>query len=354
MKYFIGVIFFSMLYFIASSQNEANTNLIDQDKGNYEQKVFNKEFNNSQETTESDREMYDRIPEKLPGWVFNPIDFNNSARIVGFSDPNMSKEEAYKQAALRAKAIYALFKLSSISNITDDYTNLKESGKYSLYTTKFQDFALSKAELAYNDSAVIIIDTFFTKYNEGIVLIEIKTNSNSNSDFNKDTLSIKGEHLQVFIEKNFKKEKIEFFNFSIQNNLEKNDTADFFAQYNYKIVNRGYDISSIYGDQMIEFEERTFNYRSELEFQKDSADAEFDMFYLNKGLWNAFITGALSNITMLSKQLSTQIKNSNDYYTQNSEGLIRTVSRNKVSFGFNDFKIIQNQFYIDLNGLIVE
>jgi hypothetical protein len=353
MKYILGAFLVVLLLNSNTfSQNETNLNLIDQDKKKYEENVYNKEFDESLETDDSDRKRYDRIPEKLPNWVFKPVDFNNPARIIGFSDPNMTKEEAYKQAIMRAKALYAIYKLSSISNITDDYTNLKESGRYSLYTTKFQDFSLTKAELTYNDSAIVVIDTFFTKYNEGIALIEINTNQNSN--LNRDTISIKGEHLQVFIEKNFKREKIEFFNLSIQDNLEKNDTSDFFSQYNYKIVNRGYDISSIYGNQLIEFTERTYNYRSETEFQKDSLDAEYDMFYLNKGLWNAFISGVLSNITMLSKQLSTQIKNSNDYYTQTSEGLIRTVSRNKVSFGFNNFKIIQNQFYIDLNGLIVE
>lgn len=351
MKYIFGtVIFLLLLNLSAFSQNEIQRNLIDQDKKNYEEKVYNKEFDESQELTDSDRKLYDRIPAKLPDWAFNPIDLSNSVRIVGYSDPNMTKEDAYNQAILRAKAMYALIKLSAVSNITDDYTNLKESGNYSLYATKFQDFSLSKAELAYNDSAIVLIDTFYTKYNEGVVLIEI--NENKNSGENKDTILVKGEHLQVFVEKNFKREKIEFFNLSIEDNLEKNDSANFLAQYNYKRVNRGFDISSIYGDNSIEFKERTYNYRTELEFKKDSTDAEYNMFPLNKGLWNSYLTGVLSNITMLSKQLSTQIKNSNDFYTLKNEGLIRTVSKSKVSFGFNDFKMYENQFYIDLNGQI--
>jgi hypothetical protein len=64
------------------------------------------------------------------------------------------------------------------------------------------------------------------------------------------------------------------------------------------------------------------------------------------------MVGVLNNITVLSKQLSSKVTNSNDNYTLKNEGLIRTVARNKVSFGFNSFKMYENQFYIDLNGQI--
>ena len=294
--------------------------------------------------------MYDRIPEKLPDWVFKPVEFGNPIRIVGFSDPNMDKEEAFEQAVLRAKAMFALLNYSTISNITDDYTNLYESGKYSLYSTKFQDFSISKTTIPYNNSEITLIDTFYTKYNEGLVLIEF--NYDTDSEKNVDTLEVKGEHMQVFIERNFRKEKIEFFNFFIKDNLANNDSVDLISQYNYKVVNRRYDISSVYGKKIIEFEERTYNYRTDLEFVKDSSDSEFNNFRLTRGLWNAYISGVLSNITILSKQLSSQVKNANDFYTLKNEGLIRTVARNKVSFDFNDFKMCENHFYIDLNGQI--
>ncbi|PLX10230.1 MAG: hypothetical protein C0597_17135 [Marinilabiliales bacterium] len=331
---------------------ENETKLIDEDKKKFEENVFNKEFNEGHEdTVDAVRKLYDKIPDKLPDWVFNPINNGDEIYMVGFSDPNMTRELAYQQAILRAKAIYALLNLSKVSNITDDYTNLKESGKYSLYTTKFQDFSLSKAQLAYNESSVTIVDTFFTKYDEGIVLIEFDYSQNDSS--NLDTLTIKGEHLQVFIEKNFQKERIEFFNFFTQDNLY-NDSVDYITQYNYKIVNRGYDINSLLGDSIIEFKERTYNYRTDIDFSADSTDLGIKTYRLNRGLWNAYISGVLSNITVLSKQLASQVKNSNDFYTLKHEGLIRTVARNKVSFGFNDFKMYENQLYIDLNGIIIQ
>jgi len=346
------VILFSLLCivnFVLSAQ-ENTSKVIDQDQEKYEGKVFNKEFHEYEDTLDAERKLYDRIPEKLPGWVFNPIQIAEKIQVVGFSDPNMEKQQAYKQATMRAKAIYALLNVCAVSNITDDYTNLHESGKYSLYSTKFQDFSLSKAVFAYDNSLVAIVDTFYTKYNEGLVLIEIDLKKNT--DIKPDTLEVKGEHLQVFIERNFRKEKIEFFNLQMKDNLANTDSLDIVSQYNYKRVNRSYDISSIYGDSVIEFEERTYNYRTEMDFEKDSTNSEMNMFSLNRGLWNGYFSGVLSNITDLSKQLSSQVKNANDFYTLKNEGLIRTVARNKLSFGFNDFEMYENHFYIDLNGLI--
>ncbi len=351
MKYllaFMTILLIGNSFLFAQETNSSQ--LIDEDKKNYEENVFNKEFGEYQDTTDAERKLYERIPEKLPDWVFNPVDFSNPMRVVGFSDPNMEKEEAFEQAVLRAKAMFAMMNYSTISNITDDYTNLHESGKYSLYSTKFQDFSLTKATVAYDNSAIVLVDTFYTKYNEGIVLIEFDYVSSSES--NLDTLEVKGEHLQVFMERNFRKEKIEFFNFFVKDNLSSNDSVDLISQYNYKVVNRGFDISSIYGDKTIEFEERTYNYRSELDFVKDSTDSELNAFRLTRGLWNGYVSGILSNATVLSKLLASQIKNSNDFYTLKSEGLIRTIARNKVSFDFNDFKMYENQFYIDLNGRI--
>lgn len=331
---------------------ENTSKLIDEDKKKFEENVFNEEFDEKEDvdSVELERKLFDKIPDKLPNWVFTPHIISDKIRIVGFSDPNMGKELAIKQAILRAKAMFVILNLSNISNITDDYTNLKESGKYSLYSTKFQDFSLSKAKLAYNNSSVSVTDTFYTKYNEAIVLVEI--DYQKKDSLNTDTITVKGEHLQVYIERNFQKERVEFFNLSIEDNLVK-DSTDLSSNYNYKIVNRSYDINSVYKDSVIPFEERTYNYRTDLEFVKDSTSNESNEFGLNKGLWNAYITGYLSNVTVLSKQLASQVKNSNDFYTIKSEGLIRTVARNNVSFGFNDFKMYENQFYIDLNGRII-
>jgi hypothetical protein len=349
MKYSTSLLAIFLIFCSTVLAQNKKSDLIDKDKSTFENNVFNKQFDETQDTTDANRKLYDLIPEQLPDWVFDIPELDHQIKVVGFSDPNMKKDEAVKQAVLRAKALFALLKYSAVSNITDDYTNLRGSNKSSLYETKFQDFTMAKAAIAYNNSDISVKDTFFTKYNEAIVLLNFKYDFNS--DENKDTLVVKGENLQIDIEKNFRTEKIEFFNFSALDNME-NDSSDLISQYNYRTVNRGYDISSIMGNKEIEFIERTYNYVTNLDFSKDSTDIEYNTFRLNRGLWNAYISGILSNISVISKDLSSKVKNSNDFYTLKTEGLIRTVARNKVSFGFNNFKMYDNQFYIDLNGQI--
>ncbi len=353
MKFRLTLVLILAILALANShaQNVSKSDLIDKDKSDYEQKVFNSAFDQSDDSLESARKLYDRIPEKLPDWLFLSYNQNNVYRTIGISDPNMDRQEAYKQAILRAKALFALLNYSNTSNITDDYTNLVESGKYALYATKFQDFAVTRVKFPYSNSDITLIDTFYTKYNEAIVLIEL--NYPGYSSNHKDTLDVKAEHLQVFTERDFKKEKIDFFNIAIKDKLHT-DTSELISQYNYRRVNKGFDISSIHGNQIIDFKDRSYNYRTEIDFLQDSSDVDYNFHRLSQGLWNGYITGILSCFSNLSKQLASNVKNSNDFYTLQNQGLIRTVSRNKLVFQFNHFKLLHNQFYIDIQAQVRE
>jgi len=331
---------------LAIFSQETKTEIINQDKRNYEKNVFDKAFGDNKDSLNY-RKRYDLIPEKLPDWFFPVIQNTTSAEIIGVSDPGMEWKEAKKQAQLRALALYAIINSSTVSNITDDYTNLHEGAGYALYSTKFQDFVLTKSKIVCDLSAVEVVDTFFTKYNEAIVKIRINNNFQSLSA--KDTIYATGEHLQVFVERNFKSEKLEFFDFII-NSQTDNDSGSLNLQYSFKQAYRSYEITSFVGQDTIDFEPRTYNYRTEFEFKKDSTDLEFKYFGLNKGLWNAYITGVLSNITWLSKQLSGAVKNSNDFYTLKSEMFVRTVSKNNIFFELQGFKMIENDLYLDFTG----
>src|SRR6056297_3007058 len=331
---------------LAIFSQETKTEIINQDKRNYEKNVFDKTFGDNNDSLDY-RKRYDLIPEKLPDWFFPVIQNTTSAEIIGVSDPGMEWKEAKKQAQLRALALYAIIHSSTVSNITDDYTNLHEGAGYALYSTKFQDFVLTKAKIVCDLSAIEVVDTFFTKYNEAIVKLRM---NNALESFSRiDTIHVTGEHLQVFIERNYKSEKLEFFDFII-NSHTNNDSGSLNLQYSFRKAYRSYEITSFVGPDTIDFEPRTYNYRTELEFKKDSADSEFKYFRLNKGLWNAYITGVLSNNTWLSKQLSGAVKNSNDFYTLKSEMFVRTVSKNNIFFELQDFKMIENDLYLDFTG----
>lgn len=341
------ILLVSLILFSAGGfSQETKSDIIDKDKEKYEESVFDQAFERLNDSIKHQK-RYDFIPEKLPEWCFHSNKSGSSFEIIGISDPGMEWTDAKKQAELRAIALFALMNSCTIRNISDDYTNLNESNGYALYATKFQDFALSRSKLAYHYSQIEVTDTFFTKYNEAVV--KIKFNYNLDAINNTDTIKVKGEHLQVFVERNFKKDKLEFFNLTI-NNKSLADSAEINLQYNFKQAYGGYHISSTFGADTISFDARTFNYRTEKSFVKDSTDSELNFFRLNKGLWNAHLTGILSNLTWMSKNLSSAVKNSNDFYTLKNQGLIRTVSVNTIAFDINEFKIIENNLYIDLVG----
>lgn len=348
MKYYflIVVLFISFLQVDAQNTRRNRGKSTDDDKSKYEKEVFNKEMGEEQDKQNHQR-MLDLIPEKLPNWFFNPVSIN-PYRFIGISDPGLNRDEAYKQAIIRAKAMYALINFTVLSNIADDYTNLRESGNQAMYETKFQDFTVAKAKVPYNNKEISIIDTFYTKYGEGIILVEIIASNQSNPD----TIEVKGEHLQTFTERGNRKEKIEFFNLMINDSKFSNDSVENSLQYNFRKLNRNYDVVSQFGSRIIELPERSFNYQSEIEFVKDSTDTDFQANIVALGLWNAYLCGILDNFTTLSKQLASKVKNSNDFYTLKNEGLIRTVARSKAHFEVNKFKLIKNEIYIDLYGEI--
>jgi len=322
--------------------------IIDKDKENYEKNVFDKAFEEINDSLNYQK-RYDLIPEQLPDWFFPVIQNTTPVEIIGVSDPDMEWEKAKNQAELRALAFYAIIHSSTVSNITDDYTNLHEGAGYALYSTKFQDFVLTKAKIVCDLSAIEVVDTFFTKYNEAIVKIRINNNFQSLSA--KDTIYATGEHLQVFVERNYKRDKLEFYNLII-NRKGDTDSCSLSCQYHYKQAYNGYDIISKFGKDTIDFKARTYSYRTDLEFTADSSDAAFKFFRLDKGLWNAYFTGVLTNITWLSNQLSGTVRNTNDFYTLQTEGLIRTVSKNRVSFDLQQFKLVENNLYLDFAGRI--
>ena len=340
------IVFFIISYGIFSQ--ETKTEIINQDKRNYEKNVFDKAFEEINDSLNYQK-RYDLIPEQLPDWFFPVVQKTTPAEVIGISDPGMEWEKAKNQAELRALAFYAIIHSSTVSNITDDYTNLHEGAGYALYSTKFQDFVLTKAKIVCDLSAIEVVDTFFTKYNEAIVKIRINNNFQSLSA--KDTIYATGEHLQVFVERNYKRDKLEFYNLII-NRKGDTDSCSLSCQYHYKQAYNGYDIISKFGKDTIDFKARTYSYRTDLEFTADSSDAAFKFFRLDKGLWNAYFTGVLTNITWLSNQLSGTVRNTNDFYTLQTEGLIRTVSKNRVSFDLQQFKLVENNLYLDFVGRI--
>ncbi|MCG8411207.1 MAG: hypothetical protein MI739_07980 [Bacteroidales bacterium] len=332
-----------LLAFRVSLLFSQETEIIQQNYKIYETNIFDKEFLNTNDSIDLTKVLYDKIPENLPDWIFNYT--KDPKKVIGISDPNMDRIKAFDLAIFRAKAIYTLLNHCKISNINDNYNNLQEAAiNATCKSTKFQDYLLAEGQLTYNDSAITLIDTFFTKYNEAIVLIDFNTKSSLTKT---DTIRIKGEYLQVFIEENSSKEKVSFFNFNI-NEKTVSDTLQIASEYNYKQVNNCYNIFSTYKNDWISFYKRPYRYQSETIINNQIN--ELYAFNLSRGLWNTYLSGILTNISFVAKQLSGKVENTSDSYSSKNQSLIRTVTTDSISFDFIDFAIIDNQLYLKLES----
>ncbi|GEM_PF-1230806 len=321
-----------------SKIEKKNFSTLDQKK-EYE-KLFDEEF--EKQTQRNLQHIYDIIPERIPEWFFSSHpNSRNTYFAIGISDPSMKEEKAIQQASIRARAIITLLNNCEFKNITDDYTNLEESNKFSEYATKFQDFAKANAVLNFNNKKTKIVSTFFTKYNEAIVLLKVQVN---NKQKNTTTTSVVSEHLQIFIENETGVEKIEFFNFKIKEFNNQTDSINN-LKYSYRKINTEFEINSQWNDRKYELPDRSFNYRniSDTEIEIDSLNIISNK--CNKGLWNAYVSTLLSNMTFVSKNFPGNIKSSNDNYNSSNQDLIRIISKNKLQFNIDNTKIKNNNLY---------
>lgn len=327
------------------SKIETKNITISNNKKEYE-KLFEKEF--EEYSKRNIQHIYDIIPENLPDWFFTyPSNSNNTYLAIGISDPNMTEEEAIQQASIRARGIISLLNNCEFKNITDDYTNLQESKRFSEYATKFQDFAKANASLNFNNRKIKIVNKFFTKYNEAIVLLKVQV---TNKQENITSTSVVSEHMQIFIENDIGVEKIEFFNFKIKELNKQTDSINN-LKYSYRKINTEFEINSQWNNKIYEFPDRSFNYQN-----ISIDDIKIDSLNIisnrcNKGLWNAYITTLLSNMTLKSKKFPANIKNSNDNYSTSNQDLIRTISKNKLQFDINNTKIKANNLFQKISAI---
>ncbi|MEA3316588.1 MAG: hypothetical protein U9R54_01370 [Bacteroidota bacterium] len=307
--------------------------------------LFEKEF---EELTQKDwQHMFDIIPEDLPKWFFSyPTNTNTTYYAIGISDPGMEEEQAIQQASIRAKAIIALTQNCEFKNITDDYTNLRESQKYSEYSTKFQDYAKADAKLNFNTKKTEILNKFFTKYNEAIVLLKAQS---GNRKKNLNTTSVISEHLQIFIEDEIGIQKIEFYNLNIDELYKKSNSTNNLT-YNYKTINTDFEINSKWNNVSIKLPDRSYNYQNIINDTIAIDSLNIISNRCNKGLWNSYLSTLLSNMTLKSKKFSAGIKNSNDNYNTNNQGLVRTISKNELIFDINKTQIKDNYLLHDISS----
>jgi len=339
----LGLLFLFLLVMESSGQEEQEENYrykLDRDKDSFEEIMETETKISEREDSLDQSHTYYLIPQELPDWLFRPEKYATSEKFfIGISNPGMDSLRAVNLAKSRAEALCVLSEKMQVDNVSDNFMVSREfEGKESQYL----DFTrLSRNKILQNNEFVVD-KTFYTKYQEGIVLVSLHPSHNRGID----TIQVNGELMQLAREDNYGLENTVFCKLKIKkiSSDAKKDTV--LTKYVYKGRNRNFNLHTFFQGDSIEFPVHPYRYVS----SSDTLDYSSFVVHnsLSAGLWNSFINTLFSNISYYNKNLEASVKSSYDNYSLKSQGIIRTVSRNHLTYSLKRIIINDNELAIRL------
>ncbi|MGM0497467.1 MAG: hypothetical protein ACQESJ_06075 [Bacteroidota bacterium] len=317
---------------------------LDQDKENFENLMESETENSIRKDSQNLAHKYYLIAQELPDWLFSPVDYATTDDFfIGISDPGMDSLKALKLAEHRAKALLMLAGETHIDNLSDNFTVSNKNGQVENQKSQYLDFTRLSRRKILKGGAFSLDKTFYTKYGEGIVLVSLQSSNKEK----EDTLDIQGEFMQLARENEYGLENTVFCKLNILNYkaLPKSDTV--FSEYLYKGRGRRFNLQSVFQHDTIKFPAHPYRYKSSVDTLQDSSYIISNS--LSAGLWNSYINTIFSNISYYNKNLRANVKSSYDNYSLKNQGIIRTVSRNRLSFSLNRIIIRDNELFLKVN-----
>jgi len=273
-------------------------------------------------------------PAELPGWFFSPP--QNGLYAIGISDPDMPRDSAYAMATVRAKAILGLLNKARVRYVKDSYSSVHEDTRSSLYKEKFDTY--SKFDTKFKGD-VEIVDTFFTVYNEAIVLVKMKRDRRRNKRYVKADIGL------VTIEFVYG-DRFEYQNkYELEIKEYKGKSVLEDVYYNLYEVNKRYNYISRYQNQ--EFDCPGFYYKYNYPPAGDKP------VYVDNGLWKEYVKSFLREIQLMAEVQSFHLQQTGDSYSGKDEKLYRQTANKNFSFTINNLSFKGDTLKLDLNGMIL-
>ena len=281
-------------------------------------------------------------PAGLPVWFLKiPEPDDDNYYTIGISDPGMEWKEAQKLALLRAKCMYAFMVSPEVTSLADNYSDEKSIQTSEGFVTKYISYFQTHSAIVLNE--VELVDSFFTSFNEAIVLAKVLNGHRGN-----DRLITYGNVYQV------ERQKTGTFEMEEKHHLYgtfyhgEEDSIGF----NYKIysVNNVFDISSEMGEQTFEFPYLNFKYT----VSENSADINSDgIVYsiLTWGLWKSFFESFMQELYSLSQNRPVSVKQVGDDYTSRTQHLSREFTRAKPVIKISFLHVENNHLFLELDYL---
>ena len=312
---------------------------LDHDKHSFEE-IMETETRISERNDSLDHShTYYLIPQELPEWFFEPAGHATSDRFfIGISNPGMDSLRAVSLAKSRAKALCALSEKMRVDNVSDNFMVSREhDGKLSQYL----DFTKLTRDIVMKNVDFLLDEVFYTKYREAVVLVSLHPSGNKA----KEKMKVNGELMQLAREDNYGMENTVFCKLDICLSDGKKDTVS--SEYIYKGRDRKFNLYTLFQGDSIDFPVHPYRYVSSCDTINSGSYVVHNS--LSIGLWNSFINTLFSNVSYYNKNLKSSVKFSYDNYSLKSQGIVRTVSRNYLSYSLNRIIINDNEMAIRLS-----
>ncbi|MBI5218047.1 MAG: hypothetical protein HY958_03860 [Bacteroidia bacterium] len=296
----------------------------------------------------------------VPGWFTNiPKSNNKKIYAIGISDPKMEEADAYKLAILRAKAMLALFRKSTVQQVVDLYESQKEEGNIQ-NSQKLEKLSKIFSTYAVDSAQIEIVEKEYNKDMEALVLIREVVPKLDTAKF-KDTVKVEcNSFMQEF--------KIDEASKSVTNYIQgaleiKGKTRDSLKCYFECVDENNVDFSVV-----TTFMDSVYCTHSTMHEYKNSTDKEinpsdyFGYSHTKKGLWKAYLDAVLQNMIALSDIMKFKTKNAADNYGNETnkdfeakdENLTRNISCNTLSVALKEIAINQNKLWLKMAAVSYE
>jgi hypothetical protein len=340
---FIGLCI--ILYAVPSlAQADTLRRHLDRDKYMYE-RIMEAETDRLTPDSSGQWHQYYLLAEELPAWFFKPSGYSSDPVFaIGISEPGMDSLKAEKLAVLRAKSLALLSTQAKIDNISDHFQVVRESDQLFDEGSRYLDFSRMYRKFLVDDSEFTVNETFYTKYGEAIALVSYDPGQKG-----KDTLSVDGEIMHLSREDAYLLENTVLCRLDID--FSTDDTLDFNTATSRFLLRRygdHFNITSVYNGDSLEFPFHPYRYTQSVENPSDSS-FKIQSCPLKLGLWNAYLNLVFSKISYFNRKLESRVKTSYDHYNLKQQGLIRTVSRNRLRFVIHSLALENNELFLKID-----
>ena len=327
----LTLLLFAALLILPSARSQTNTTISHD---------FDKEMSNYG-TVNVDTTLLSTSLSTVPPWMNGRFpEQSDTLYVFGISDPGLNDTVARQQAVFRALALGAMAKITDCEHISDFYSQEKGAGTGSKYEEIYRFSAYFSGK---RPTPVKLSDTILAS-SEAIVLLGIPIkNLHNNSKKNIRIEAFLYNNEADIIYRNKMSRKVDI---SIQKR-DSNEKVILDASYFYQINGRATGMRSLFPRSQFFYNNYEFYYTNSLP-EKESDSSNFHGTTCKQGLWIAYVSEILEQLSLQTKMLTKESQVLRDQTEDTSTELLRERSRTRLSWRIKEIDIHDNKMWVNL------